>query len=639
MTRKVKISVLLFIGISWLMSVKVHALDQADSLRSVLRSGIKGEQKAVTLQKLGNLFQRQNPDSVYYYHKQAYDIGKEIEVPGLYARSAFQLGFYFRSQERYDSARFYNTISEEVFRAEKDSASLGKLLIQKGNLLKTMNQMESATSTFIEAAGIFSHLQKPRLESYAMSSLAMIKMSLKRYEEALAYYQQALTISVSHNDVYAQSVILNNMGSVFHTNNHFEKAITCYNRSADLKEKIQDQNGLIYIENNLAAIYMEKNMYDSALYHLERAGDKMLELGRKSVQTTTLHNYAIIYRNLGKYGLSEKFLDSASVIIRINGNLEKLEKNYKHRYRLDSARGDYDKAFENLKMHITYRDSLSGNEMQTRIAEIETRYETNIKNNEIATLTRQSQIDALKIREQNYLLVGAILLILLIIAAAYIFVRHRQLKTRNRIGQIEQKFLRSQMNPHFIFNALGSIQKYMISQDTRSASVYLAKFGKLMRQILEHSRQEFITLEDEIDTLRNYLDIQKLRFGDRFNYNITVCDEIDVRQLKIPPMFAQPFIENALEHGIHDSENGLININFRKSGQLAVVEILDNGKGLVSKTENIPHNSLATKITKERLQIISRAIRKKLVYSIENRNSGKEILGTIVRLTVPYREI
>lgn len=633
-----KIIVFLIFSLCFLCAKDGFSQTNQDSLRSILRQDIGDEKRAAVLQQLGTSFHRIRPDSVYYYHRMAYALGKKIDHAAIYGRSAQMLGFFFRSKELFDSAFYYNNISEEVFRLENDSINLAKLLIQKGNLLKAADQLDSAAASFVEAGTIFQLQEQPRMQVYAISSLAMIRQSLGQYEEAMDYYNQALELSGESENHYAESVILNNLGGILHLTNQPDKALDCYIRSRKIKENIKDLNGLIFTNNNIGAIYLEKKNYDSALYYLDKAGNIMEETGRKDLQVTRLHNYSIIYRNLSNYRLSGHFLDSAKAIILKKGSLEKLKKNYKHRYKLDSAKGDFKSAFAALKTHIMYKDSLSGVDMQSRIAEIETRYETDQKNNEIATLTKQAQIDDLKIREQKFWLFSVIFLVILIAAAGILITRQRSLKTRFRIGAMEQKFLRSQMNPHFIFNALASIQKYMMIKDTVLASAYLAKFGKLMRQILEHSREEFITLSDEIDTLQNYLDIQKLRFGDRLEYNITLSDDLDASRTRIPPMFAQPFIENALEHGIYNIEEGRIDINFRKEGDLVRVEILDNGRGLAVKAKERSHNSLATRITQERLQIISGAIRKKLEYSIENRRSGQDILGTIVKLTVPCRE-
>ena len=128
---------------------------------------------------------------------------------------------------------------------------------------------------------------------------------------------------------------------------------------------------------------------------------------------------------------------------------------------------------------------------------------------------------------------------------------------------IKQRLLRAQINPHFIFNSLNSIQHLIFNNsDTQNANKYLAKFASLMRSTLESSIDEYIDLEDEIKTIRNYMDLQKLRFSDRFEYVIEVAEDIEIDGIQVPAMLAQPFLENAVLHAFPNNYNasGLINI-------------------------------------------------------------------------------
>ncbi|TAG89036.1 MAG: hypothetical protein EAZ20_07335 [Bacteroidetes bacterium] len=202
--------------------------------------------------------------------------------------------------------------------------------------------------------------------------------------------------------------------------------------------------------------------------------------------------------------------------------------------------------------------------------------------------------------------------------------------------QLNHKLLRTQMNPHFIFNSLTNIQNFLFENETLQTAKYLAKLSKLMRQILENSREEFIYLDREIQTLNNYLELQKLRFPDKFEYKINLDEEIDSESIKIPPMFAQPFIENSLEHGIlHKTEKGFLQIDFKAYQDYICLDIQDNGVGmeaskLLRSEEKKEYTSLATKITQERLDLFSQKYNKSFNFKIlplEN--------GLLVQLKIP----
>ncbi|MEO1254964.1 MAG: histidine kinase, partial [Bacteroidota bacterium] len=207
-------------------------------------------------------------------------------------------------------------------------------------------------------------------------------------------------------------------------------------------------------------------------------------------------------------------------------------------------------------------------------------------------------------------------------------------------SELEQRFLRSQLNPHFIFNSMGAIQQYLLTESAEKASDYMSVFSKLMRQILENSREDFITLEEEVSMLKNYLELQKLRFQNNFEYTIEIDESLDSAYDGIPPMFAQPFIENALEHGLFKRDQNTIKIKFLKvSDELIQLEIMDNGIG-VSETiaKTTKHQSLATKITNERLEKMQVTYKTTISLQAENiKNDSGEIEGYHIRLSLPSK--
>jgi len=196
--------------------------------------------------------------------------------------------------------------------------------------------------------------------------------------------------------------------------------------------------------------------------------------------------------------------------------------------------------------------------------------------------------------------------------------RLRQVEARNRIVQerlmlensvlqLEQEASRLQMNPHFIFNCLNSIQGLIAAQDNQSAKRYLGRFGKLMRQILENAREELIPLSNEILMLENYLDLEQLSTGRKFEYKISCDPAIDTEATEIPPMLIQPFVENAIVHGVRRKpEGGMITVHFFTRDDVLVCEVTDNGIGreaahALNETKSV-HRSAAIGITRQRLE-------------------------------------
>ncbi len=251
-------------------------------------------------------------------------------------------------------------------------------------------------------------------------------------------------------------------------------------------------------------------------------------------------------------------------------------------------------------------------------------------------------------------------LILFIVLLGWILIyrRFRQLKKKHKIEkkmldfekelfELEQKALRLQMNPHFIFNSLNSIQSFIINNDTDKAIFYLSKFAQLMRLILSNSSQSFVAIQDEIKVISYYLDIEKIRFENKFEYKIDIDPAIEDEFFGIPPMIIQPYVENAIIHGILQKEGlGRINISLKlieNDRVFCVVE--DNGIGRekaseIKKQSGIKHKSKGMLITKERLDILSFQNKAQMsVTIIDLTDDSGAPLGTRVELIIPIKEV
>ena len=259
----------------------------------------------------------------------------------------------------------------------------------------------------------------------------------------------------------------------------------------------------------------------------------------------------------------------------------------------------------------------------------------------------ESRIQSLKIDIkppfwETWWFLSIIGIILFTIAGWVLHLRFKKYKAEKENIQLEQKLLRSQMNPHFIFNALFSIQNFIYAQKNDEADRYLTKFSRLLRLTLENSRETFITIENEIQTIKNYLDIQTLRFDDKFKYNILVAPDIDIENLLIPPMLAQPYIENAIEHGFCErGKNYQLNITLSLEANNILYTIEDNGIGIekskkTNKKLKKGHKSLGMQITNERLQNLKKITKQNIeIEVIDLKGKGKN--GTNVTFTIPVK--
>jgi len=243
------------------------------------------------------------------------------------------------------------------------------------------------------------------------------------------------------------------------------------------------------------------------------------------------------------------------------------------------------------------------------------------------------------------MLVILIISLSIIVTVTLMLIFNYKLRIKYRTLRYQQKLLRSQMNPHFIFNALSAINVYVLENDIETSSKFLSDFSKLMRQVLRSSDSDYISLKEEIEILTYYLNIQRKRFVPSFNFIINVDDKISIDKTFVPPMIMQPFLENAVEHGIKDlGHEGIISILIQKRDKHLIMEIDDNGVGINSLYNklnlNNNHESMAISITKKRLDVIRHDKKTKTgLEIIDKKDINPFERGTKVIITLPIVEL
>jgi LytS/YehU family sensor histidine kinase len=236
------------------------------------------------------------------------------------------------------------------------------------------------------------------------------------------------------------------------------------------------------------------------------------------------------------------------------------------------------------------------------------------------------------------MIIYGLIFIILIVATASYFSYKNAVASKIANQLLALKSLRSQMNPHFIFNALNSVNHFIAQQDERTANKFLSEFSQLMRLVLENSQEDFIPLNKEQEILALYLKLEHYRFRDKFDYTIDIDEGINTELIQVPPMLIQPYIENAVWHGLRYKESkGNLVLRIKQQPDNLVVEIQDDGigrkKSAELKTANQKkHNSTGLRNIQERLKILNRVYKANYKVQIDDLPEGK---GTIVRVFLP----
>jgi len=284
--------------------------------------------------------------------------------------------------------------------------------------------------------------------------------------------------------------------------------------------------------------------------------------------------------------------------------------------------------------------NLNGNLRLMHIEKLKSKQE--LKEAESVFLQREVGLKADVVKSQKVLIYVLLSVIFLgSLTLIYVFRVAKQRRIANQ--KLALRSLRSQMNPHFIFNALNSVNSFISNNDERSANKFLTDFSNLMRTVMENSEQEFIALDKELEILNIYTKLEQFRFKDKFNYCISIPDSLDSSDIQIPPMLIQPFVENAIWHGLRYKESeGLLNISFDLINENLKVEIVDNGIGRTKsralKTKNQKsHKSSALKNIESRILLFNEIYKVQIQSLI--RDKEPDGTGTVVTLIVPQKHL
>ena len=357
---------------------------------------------------------------------------------------------------------------------------------------------------------------------------------------------------------------------------------------------------------DLSNYYLENRQPNRAIQEIEKAEKEILKSDKSEKKILLYETKAKIYDQIG--------------------NEKKAIEAYQQ---LDSERikqSKEEELFLNKKTEILKK--------QRTISSVSKDFELDEKQEEIEQKEEEIQSETLK--NQRLVIYGLLFIVMLLCIGTYLILKNaRKSKIANQL--LALKSLRSQMNPHFIFNALNSVNHFVAKNDERAANKFLAEFSRLMRLVLEHSQEDFISLETEKEILSLYIKLEHYRFRDKFEYQFIIDESIDLDSTQIPPMLLQPYIENAIWHGLRYKETkGMLIVNIRQENKTIIVTISDDGIGrTASKKEKTKHQkqhkSVGLKNIEERLAILNKVYKLNYTTTLSDLNPANHS-GTLVEI-------
>jgi len=548
-------------------------------------------------------------------------------------------------------------LAVENYKRSLSSAARVDVKIKLARAYRKNKKYQESIATYKELmGGPLSSLQ--RVQIY--EGLGDTYMAISDYNNSITNYQKGLTVAQS-NKIAPKVTDLNaKIGAVYAQGGSFSQAESYLNNSLELS-KSENPKRAVEAKNNVADFYSQKRDFkkeiqlrSEAIEEIESLDDAEMNLDLNSPLTPQRQNYKIANAFLGqeKYREAIPFLEKSIVEAESKEDLivekdatRKLSEVYRDIGEYDKASASYERYVDVVdELYVKKEQEISQaarfsreiTQKQNRIASLENERELNESRYKLA-FENQELIEKNN-RVQQWVIGSLILIALLLLGMAYTqFKNVRQQKYANNL--LALKSLRTQMNPHFIFNALNSVNSFIANSDERAANRYLNEFSQLMRSVLENSDEDFIPLTKEIELLELYTKLEHFRFKDKFDYEIKVDEKIALEEYVIPPMLLQPYVENAVWHGLrYKKEKGFLSIEFiQETHETIKIVISDNGigrkKSMELKTENQKkQKSKGMGNTRKRITILNTMYKDKVDVTVENSLENNE--GTRVVLTL-----
>jgi tetratricopeptide (TPR) repeat protein len=609
---------------------------------------MKSSEKIDTLSNLSKYFYSSNPDKAIEYGMLAVEFAEKKKDINKKAYNLRNIGLAFFIKGERKKALEYFKNSYELYETLENKKKILLLKSNIGMVYYKLGEYDKSIGVLLEAEKIFDELPTDDLDTNTLINAAdnftktgQTYLRIKNYSKSLYYHNKAMEIYDMLNYYNEIALTYNNIGNVYFRRNIFDTAKINYQKALTIYESENNVTGLAHTFGSIGNIYWIDENYDSAAYWIKKSLSNYKKAKNITGIAAMLNNLGGLYVHLKEYEKSKQMLDESLELARAINSKIRVQQTFLALSDLYEATGEYKKSRNYLLRYSEIKDTIYNENSSRQIAEMQTKYETEKKEKEI-------QIQSLKLENRDRLFIFIGVFILFITLLVILLFNRYKLKQRNFQNEleksnleIEQKLLRSQMNPHFIFNSLNSIKSFIIENEPDSAEIYLGKFAKLMRYILDNSRESFIPVEDEINTLQLYMELERVRFSNKFDFKINIEPEIDVERTYISPMFIQPFVENSILHGVTKKTNkGNINLNLIKEGNIIKCLIVDDGVGR-ERSQKLKNQqtrkSLGMQLIKERLGLINKQIAETIsVDIIDLKDENGNASGTKVELNIPF---
>jgi tetratricopeptide (TPR) repeat protein len=542
-----------------------------------------------------------------------------------------------------DNAKYYESIAlhdEVLERAGKDTIMAIFSLNNLGVVYRRLDRPRIALDYHYRALDLASLFKEDSMVSrrsvcISLNSIGNINLALNNPKQAIYVFEQSLDMEYEIKNDLGIAINLHNIGGAYEHLGDYELAMKYYSESLQVNDKIESGVGRSICYSSIGNLYLIEKEFDRALNYFELSYNFAKKINDNYYIAQAVANLGKVYLELKNQGRALEYLIEYQALAHEIHSAQMITESFQllsEFYHLD---GNDAYALQLYKQGSQFADSLNADQNARYLDELQTLYEAKKQKQELELLKEREKINRLK----NLLLIAGLILALFIITTV-IFIQRK--KGKYLQNELTQKLLRSQMNPHFIFNALGSIQNFMFKNEPQKAASFLGNFSSLARSVLKNSAEELIPLSEEIETLRNYIILEKMRFNGAFDYEILYNEELEPEFILFPPMMLQPFVENAIIHGLRNKNSGFLKIEFRSTHQILQITIEDNGCGILAakaQDDRPGHQSMAMTIFEQRRKLFQRKMKKTINFAVTDLSTlDANQTGTRIEIIFPLIE-
>jgi len=583
--------------------------DISNSFRLTVDSLVQA--KPTDFEAIHGVLEQYRKDTIYMRH-----VANTAAVNRYAAGQAYalnELGRKYRNTSQYDQSIALHRQALEVAKKAKNLDLRIYGLNNLGVVFRRISSIRTAMDYHQQALELAQTVKNPsrslkRSINVSYNGIGNLYLMLKQYDQAIFYLRKSLKLEAELDNILGLAVNHQNIGQSLEEQGKLDEALENYRTSLVYNEQIDNDMGRVICTTSIAQVYLKQGRATDALDLLQPALEIAARLGDGFL-------IAPVYMNLGwAHLLNADYSEAEERLLKglklaENADLHEASARASHLLsELFEKTGAYKKALD-YKLKADSIDSEILNEGTIRyVNDVLYEYNSEKSDSELQLLAQENEMYQMELRATRTTLLISGIALALLAGIFYILYRQYQLKNEKKLLTLEQSMLRSQMNPHFLFNSLNSIKLYIINNEQKNAVHYLNKFAKLVRKILEASSVREIPLAEELETVELYMTIENIRFSNEINFKIAVDNDIDTHTVRIPSLILQPFLENALWHGLA-SKKGEKKINLHvskeKPGRIQIT-VSDNGIGRaaaerIKRNKVLKRKSVGIEITKGRL--------------------------------------